>query len=163
MERLLSQVDQWASDHATALTPRREERPKGPNRFGTAYAVMVELERAQRESVDPATMARVFHHDTGLLLKAIRITEQRRREMRGKARRARDAGRARDEQVAQGLGQLLAAVGGGSKQLLGVERIALAALEQAVGVDGARVLDLVGEDQLNHAIPLPAFERDETL
>jgi len=101
VERLLSQVDQWASDLATALTPRREERPKGTNRFGTAYAVMVELERAQRESVDPATMARVFHHDTGLLLKAIRITEQRRREMRGKVRRARDAGRARDEQVAR--------------------------------------------------------------
>ena len=40
---------------------------------------------------------------------------------------------ARDEQVAQRLGQLLAAVGGGREQLLGVERVALAALEQAVG------------------------------
>ena len=40
---------------------------------------------------------------------------------------------ARDEQVAQRLGQLLAAVGGGGEQLLGVERVALAALEQAVG------------------------------
>jgi hypothetical protein len=62
---------------------------------------MVELERAQRESVEPATMARIFHQDTGLLLKAIRITEQRRREMRGKARRAREEGRSRDELVAR--------------------------------------------------------------
>ena len=50
---------------------------------------------------------------------------------------------ARDEQVAQRLGQLLAAVGGGGEQLLGVERVALAALEQAVGevVGGRRVED----------------------
>ena len=40
---------------------------------------------------------------------------------------------ARDEQVAQRLGQLVAAVGGGREQLLGVERVALAALEQPVG------------------------------
>lgn len=101
-ERLLGQVDQWAGELATALAPRRDQgRAKAPSRFGTAYAVMVELERAQRGSVEPATMARIFHHDTGLLLKAIRITEQRRREVRGKARRAKDAGRHRDEQVAR--------------------------------------------------------------
>ena len=50
---------------------------------------------------------------------------------------------ARDEQVAQRLGQLLAAVGGRRQQLLGVERVALAALEQAVGevVGGGRLED----------------------
>lgn len=101
-ERLLGQVDQWAGELATALAPRRDQdRAKTPSRFGTAYAVMVEFERAQRGSVEPATMARIFHHDTGLLLKAIRITEQRRREVRGKARRAKDEGRHRDEQVAR--------------------------------------------------------------
>ncbi|MCY4726817.1 hypothetical protein NYO98_11065 [Nocardioides sp. STR2] len=101
-ERLLGQVDQWAGEIATALAPRRDQdRAKTPSRFGTAYAVMVELERAQRGSVEPATMARIFHHDTGLLLKAIRITEQRRREVRSKVRRAKDEGRHRDEQVAR--------------------------------------------------------------
>ncbi|WP_439937057.1 TY-Chap domain-containing protein [Nocardia sp. N13] len=100
-ERLLGQVDGWAAELADTLAPQREERSSRPSRFGTAYAVMVELERAQRESVGPATMARIFHHDTGLLLKAIRITEQRRREMRGKARRAREEGRSRDELVAR--------------------------------------------------------------
>jgi hypothetical protein len=100
-ERLLAQVDGWAAELADTLAPPREERSQRPSRFGTAYAVMVELERAQRESVEPATMARVFHHDTGLLLKAIRITEQRRREVRGKARRAREEGRTRDELVAR--------------------------------------------------------------
>jgi hypothetical protein len=100
-ERLVGQVDGWAAELADTLVPQREERSSRPSRFGTAYAVMVELERAQRESVGPATMARIFHHDTGLLLKAIRITEQRRREMRGKARRAREEGRSRDELVAR--------------------------------------------------------------
>ena len=100
-ERLLGQVDGWAAELADTLAPQREEPSSRPSRFGTAYAVMVELERAQRESVGPATMARIFHHDTGLLLKAIRITEQRRREMRGKARRAREEGRSRDELVAR--------------------------------------------------------------
>lgn len=100
-DRLLGQVDGWAAELADTLAPQREERSSRPSRFGTAYAVMVELERAQRESVGPATMARIFHHDTGLLLKAIRITEQRRREMRGKARRAREEGRGRDELVAR--------------------------------------------------------------
>ena len=62
---------------------------------------MVELERGQRGSVGPATIARIFENDTGLLLKAVRINEQRRREMRAKARAARDEGRARAEQVAR--------------------------------------------------------------
>ncbi len=103
-ERLLDQVDQWATELAERLTTKPQQRAarrERASRFGTAYAVMVELERAERESVDPATLARVFHHDTGLLLKAIRITEQRRREVRGKARRAREEGRARDELVAR--------------------------------------------------------------
>jgi hypothetical protein len=100
-ERLLGQVDGWAAELADTLAPQPDARASRPSRFGTAYAVMVELERADRESVGPATMARIFHHDTGLLLKAIRITEQRRREMRGKVRRAREEGRTRDEQVAR--------------------------------------------------------------
>ncbi len=51
---------------------------------------MAELEREQRGSVGPAAMVRIFGNDTGLLLKAIRITEQRRRDMRTKARSARE-------------------------------------------------------------------------
>jgi hypothetical protein len=113
IERLTSQVDGWACDLVTRVGGRcmDEQSPRQPagsaterstsSRFGRAYAVMVELERAQRGSVGPATMARVFDHDTGLLLKAIRITEQRRREVRAKARRARDEGRRRDEQLAR--------------------------------------------------------------
>ena len=62
---------------------------------------MVELEREQRGSVGPATMARIFENDTGLLLTAIRINEQRRREIRTKARSARNEGRLRAEQVAK--------------------------------------------------------------
>lgn len=113
IERVVTQADGWASDLVTRVggqcmddqTTRqpasaRADRPPG-GRFTTAYAVMVELERAQRGSVGPATMARIFENDTGLLLKAVRINEQRRREMRVKARAARDAGRGRAEQVAR--------------------------------------------------------------
>jgi hypothetical protein len=103
IERLLGSVDEWSRDLAARVRTGDDSVPdeRRNGRFGTAYAVMVELERAQRGSVGPGTMARVFDHDTGLLLKAIRITEQRRREVRAKARRARDEGRRRDEQVAR--------------------------------------------------------------
>jgi hypothetical protein len=113
VERFVNQVDRWACDLVTRVggqrmddqTTRqpasaRADRPAG-GRFATAYAVMVELEREQRGSVGPATMARIFENDTGLLLKAVRINEQRRREMRVKARAARDQGRSRAEQVAR--------------------------------------------------------------
>jgi hypothetical protein len=53
---------------------------------------MVELEREQRGSVGPAAMVRIYRNDTGLLLKAIRITEQRRRDVRTKLREARQQG-----------------------------------------------------------------------
>lgn len=103
IQRLLGSVDAWSKDLAARVRTGDDSVPdeRRNGRFGTAYAVMVELERAQRGSVEPGTMARVFDHDTGLLLKAIRITEQRRREVRAKARRARDDGRRRDEQVAR--------------------------------------------------------------
>ena len=45
-------------------------------------------------------MARIFDNDTGLLLKAVRINEQRRREMRSAARPA-DRGARRAEKVAR--------------------------------------------------------------
>ena len=90
IQRLLSQVDEWARELAARVrtTPRREGERKG-SRFGTAYAVMAELERERRGSVGPAAMVRIYGNDTGLLLKAIRITEQRRREMRSRVREAR--------------------------------------------------------------------------
>jgi hypothetical protein len=87
--RLLSQVDGWARDLGdrvrTAPAPARE---RTGSRFETAYAVLAELEREERGSVGPATMVRIFGNDTGLLLKAIRITEKRRREARTRAREA---------------------------------------------------------------------------
>jgi hypothetical protein len=88
--RLLSQVDGWARD----LGERVRTAPEPPlaragSRFEAAYAVLAELEREERGSVGPAAMARIFEHDTGLLLKAIRITERRRREMRSTVREAR--------------------------------------------------------------------------
>ncbi len=113
IERLTTQVDRWASDLVTRVGGRcmDEQSTRQPadttgrrpptGRFATAYGVMVELERGQRGSVGPATMARIFDNDTGLLLKAVRINEQRRREMRAKARAARDEGRGRAEQVAR--------------------------------------------------------------
>lgn len=113
MERLTTQVDVWASDlvdrvGGRCMNDQTTRQPAGlpasrptDGRFATAYGVMVELERAQRGSVGPATMARIFENDTGLLLKAVRINEQRRREMRGKVREARDQGRSKAEQVAR--------------------------------------------------------------
>ena len=71
------------------------------SRFETAYAVMAELERDERGSVGPATMVRIFGNDTGLLLKAIRITEKRRREMRSRIRDARQLGERSREKTAQ--------------------------------------------------------------
>ena len=107
IQRLLSQVDGWARDLAERGPHRRRavaasDRPS--SRFATAYAVMAELEREQRGSVGPAAMARIFGNDTGLLLKAIRITEQRRRDMRTKARSARDEGRAHARRSWRGRG-----------------------------------------------------------
>ena len=69
------------------------------SRFETAYAVMAELEREERGSVGPATMVRIYGNDTGLLLKALRITEKRRREMRGKVREARQLQQRSKEKV----------------------------------------------------------------
>lgn len=101
IQRLLGQVDGWTRDLGDRLKSASEgttkRRPNG--RFATAYAVMAELEREQRGSVSPAAMVQIYGNDTGLLLKAIRITEQRRRELRTKAREARDQGQRAKEKV----------------------------------------------------------------
>jgi hypothetical protein len=98
--RLLSQVDGWARDLGervrTAPEPMAE---RAGSRFETAYAVMAELEREERGSVGPATMVRIYGNDTGLLLKALRITEKRRREARGKVREARQLQQRSKEKV----------------------------------------------------------------
>lgn len=98
--RLLSQVDGWARDLGervrTAPEPVAE---RAGSRFETAYAVMAELEREERGSVGPATMVRIYGNDTGLLLKALRITEKRRREARGKLREARQLQQRSKEKV----------------------------------------------------------------
>ncbi|RYC10492.1 T3SS (YopN, CesT) and YbjN peptide-binding chaperone 1 [Nocardioides zhouii] len=103
IQRLLSQVDGWGRDLAERVRTGAESRSRdrSSGRFATAYAVMAELEREQRGSVGPAAMARIFGNDTGLLLKAIRITERRRRDMRTKARSARDEGRRTQEKLAR--------------------------------------------------------------
>jgi hypothetical protein len=102
IQRLLSQVDEWARELAARVraTPRREGERKS-SRFGTAYAVMAELERERRGSVGPAAMVRIYGNDTGLLLKAIRITEQRRREMRSRVREARQLNQPNKAKVVQ--------------------------------------------------------------
>ena len=46
-------------------------------------------------------MVRIYANDTGLLLKAIRITEKRRRETRTRIREARAAGQRSREKVLQ--------------------------------------------------------------
>lgn len=86
--RLLEQIDTWASELVARVGGRRPDdttpRPApgqgagaDQSRFDTAYSVLEELEEQERGSVGPATMARVFQQDTGLLLKAIRKTEEK--------------------------------------------------------------------------------------
>ncbi|GAB3038688.1 hypothetical protein GCM10011376_33930 [Nocardioides flavus (ex Wang et al. 2016)] len=102
VNRLLSQVDGWARDLGERLRTAPEPPPERQgSRFETAYAVMAELERDERGSVGPATMVRIFGNDTGLLLKAIRITERRRRDARTRAREARDQKQRTREKVAR--------------------------------------------------------------
>lgn len=100
--RLMSQVDGWARDLGERVrTVPQPARERTGSRFETAYAVMAELEREERGSVGPATMVRIFGNDTGLLLKAIRITEKRRREARTRAREAHVQGQRTREKVAR--------------------------------------------------------------
>ncbi|WP_165354997.1 T3SS (YopN, CesT) and YbjN peptide-binding chaperone 1 [Nocardioides oleivorans] len=102
LQRLLTQVDGWAQELSEALRAASEPsgEPKG-SRFATAYAVMAELEREERGSVGAIAMLRIYDNDPGLMLKAIRITEQRRREARAKVRAARAEGRRTKEKVQQ--------------------------------------------------------------
>ena len=100
--RMLSQVDGWARDLAERVrTSPEPARERAGSRFETAYAVMAELERDDRGSVGPAAMVRIYGNDTGLLLKAIRITERRRRETRTRIREARAAAQRSKEKVLQ--------------------------------------------------------------
>jgi hypothetical protein len=100
--RMLSQVDGWARDLAERVRTAPEPAGERPgSRFETAYAVMAELERDDRGSVGRAAMVRIYGNDTGLLLKAIRITEKRRRETRTRIREARAAGQRSKEKVLQ--------------------------------------------------------------
>jgi hypothetical protein len=100
--RLMSQVDGWARDLGERVrTVPQPARERTGSRFETAYAVMAELEREERGSVGPATMVRIFGNDTGLLLKAIRITEKRRREMRSRIREARQLDQRSKEKAIQ--------------------------------------------------------------
>jgi hypothetical protein len=100
--RVLSQVDGWARDLGERVRTAPEPTGERPgSRFETAYAVMAELERDDRGSVGPAAMVRIYGNDTGLLLKAIRITEKRRREARTRIREARAAGQRSKEKVVQ--------------------------------------------------------------
>ena len=102
IDRVLSQVDGWARDLAERVRQAPEPAGERPgSRFETAYAVMAELERDARGSVGPAAMVRIYGNDTGLLLKAIRITEKRRRETRTRLREARTGGRRTQEKVAR--------------------------------------------------------------
>ncbi len=103
IQRLLTRVDGWSRDLAERVRTGAEApaKDRAGGRFATAYAVMAELEREQRGSVGPAAMARIFGNDTGLLLKAIRITERRRRDMRARVRSARAEGSRSQEKLAR--------------------------------------------------------------
>ncbi|PUA82456.1 TY-Chap domain-containing protein [Nocardioides currus] len=102
IDRLVGKVDEWAAAmEEVAATERKRAIPPKPTRFTTAWSVMVELEREERGSVGPATLVRIFENDTGLLIKAIRINEQRRREMRLKLRDAQKGGHRRTEKLAR--------------------------------------------------------------
>lgn len=104
IQRLLDGVDDWAADLVARVGGRRMDevtpRPApGPQagaeetRFHAAYAVLRELEKEERGSVDPATMARVFQQDTGLLLKGIRVTEGLVRQWQRRERQYDQAGK----------------------------------------------------------------------
>ncbi len=102
LQRFLDGVDGWATELSDRLGPDQEQpRDKRRSRFDTAYAVMVELEREQRGSVGPDTMASIFDRDTAMLLRAVRLTEQRRRDQRRRVRKAREQGRGTAERAAQ--------------------------------------------------------------
>lgn len=100
--RVLAQVDGWSRDLAERVRAGSEPAvERAGSRFETAYAVMAELERDQRGSVGPAAMVRIFDGDTGLLLKALRITEKRRRDARTRIREARELKQRSREKVVQ--------------------------------------------------------------
>lgn len=104
IERLLDHVDGWAGDlvarvggrcldETTSRPAPGKETGAEESRFQTAYSVMRELEKQERGSVSPATMARIFQQDTGLLLKAIRVTDGRLRQWKRRERQYAEAGR----------------------------------------------------------------------
>ncbi|WP_299050199.1 hypothetical protein [uncultured Nocardioides sp.] len=112
LARLLEHVDRWvvelrervggrgAFDDAAAapLASRGEGEPAGVDdaqqrRFAAAYDVMRELEREERGSADPATLARVFHHDRGLVMLALTATRAREAQDRRRAERQVEAER----------------------------------------------------------------------
>lgn len=112
LARLLEHVDRWvvelrervggrgASDEAAAtpLASRGPGEPAGVDdaqqrRFAAAYDVMRELEREERGSADPVTLARVFHHDRALVMLAVAATRAREAQDRRRAERQLEAER----------------------------------------------------------------------
>lgn len=109
LQRILGDADQWASDLAARLGPEEadgdgdaegHEVPTG--RYATAYAVLRELERDRRGSVEPATMVRIFEADTGLLLRALQETDEQLRAARGRLERATERGNPGRVRVSRG-------------------------------------------------------------
>lgn len=62
-------------------------------RFAAAQDVARELEREQRGSADPATLARVYHHDRALVMLAVAATRAREAEHRRRAEKHLEAER----------------------------------------------------------------------
>ena len=109
--RLTSEADRWVSDLLTRVggravvddraavqpTDRRPTvRPEEPDddRFRNSLRVLRELEGEERGSVDPATMARIFHGDRDLLLAAARWSVGRAAQWGERRRKAEAAGKA---------------------------------------------------------------------
>lgn len=148
IERLVGEIDGWVSDLSARLAVRGADGTGGrgggdgeeaaDSRFATAYDVMRELERAERDSVDAPTLARIFHHDTGLLLHAIRATEAERAEWRKRAEQWEEAGRHRLARSAQGRQRYLRAL---RSRLRGALRLVVEAPVRKVNLDQLALFD----------------------
>ncbi|MCH1867603.1 hypothetical protein [Nocardioides sp. CFH 31398] len=112
LARLVEQADRWVvelrervggrgvwDDAGSApLAIRGPGDTAGPDdaqqsRFVAAQDVARELEREQRGSADPATLARVYHHDRALVMLAVAATRAREAEHRRRAEKHQEAER----------------------------------------------------------------------
>jgi len=109
LSRLVEQADRWVAElrervggrgvwddaGSAPLTSRGPQEAAGADdtqrrRFEAAQDVARELEREQRGSADPATLARVYHHDRALVMLAVAATRTRESEHRRRAEKQQE-------------------------------------------------------------------------